>query len=581
MEGYKSSTKKLVRLFKKSRDAWKEKAIQRQKKIKALGIKVRDLIKSREYWKRRAKQAERELKQLKGTKKDGSNDDSTKANPSEKEKAKETCKTALSTPAGHVYPVFIIQLAIQQVIESLSSLRGCQKNFSLFSQFFSIQTPTFNTIRNWVFRLGLYELQKKHEYRSDWIVILDLTIELGQAKCLVILGIPAARLRETGYSLQHQDVSVLHIAVLSSTNGQVIGQELINLQKSIGRPLQIIADHGSDLKKGIEIYQRQNPEVIYTYDVTHKMALLLKHELETDERFQSFLHQCRRTRQRTQQTELYFLIPPKQRVKSRYLNLETHVRWAQQVLAYQSVGDFSQISRGFMIDESTLLALSESLKPEILTKLESMKGQVFDNLTSFVDSVTQHIGSALFAQFGSTICQAAEIGRKKFTQKLGWLQDYQSEIEFYSQLIELVNLVQKQLKQQGLNHKSKTNFYQNTKNMLLTARAQRFKARIESYLTYEQNQIPDGQTLLATSDIIESIFGKYKLFSKARPLKEVGKILLIIPVFTASITSDLVKRAMEEVRTVDVEEWGLKMFGQSMLSKRRAVFEGGGGTKMG
>ncbi len=40
----------------------------------------------------------------------------------------------------------------------------------------------------------------------------------------------------------------------------------------------MLSDHGSDLKKGIQLYQENYPEVIYTYDVTHAMALLLKHE---------------------------------------------------------------------------------------------------------------------------------------------------------------------------------------------------------------------------------------------------------------------------------------------------------------
>ena len=50
-------------------------------------------------------------------------------------------------------------------------------------------------------------------------------------------------------------------------------------------------------------------------------------------------------------------------------------------------------------------------------------------------------------------------------------------------------------------------------------------------------------------------------------------MVLTIPVFTSQITSDLVKRAMESVRCIDVEEWSDRVFGQSMLSKRRAVFD--------
>lgn len=64
MKEYKSQSKRLVRLFKKSRDNWKEIALQRHKKLRALEIKIRDLTASRENWKQRAMTAEKELRLL-------------------------------------------------------------------------------------------------------------------------------------------------------------------------------------------------------------------------------------------------------------------------------------------------------------------------------------------------------------------------------------------------------------------------------------------------------------------------------------------------------------------------------------
>ena len=65
---------------------------------------------------------------------------------------------------------------------------------------------------------------------------------------------------------------------MHSTKGELVEQKLSEVSERVGRPVQIVADHGSDLKKGIKLYQQKHPEVIYTYDVTHGMALLLKHE---------------------------------------------------------------------------------------------------------------------------------------------------------------------------------------------------------------------------------------------------------------------------------------------------------------
>lgn len=64
-------------------------------------------------------------------------------------------KNALLAPKGHSYPVFVIQLAVQQIIQGFNSLRGCQLNFELFSQFFELATPSFSSVRNWLYRIGL------------------------------------------------------------------------------------------------------------------------------------------------------------------------------------------------------------------------------------------------------------------------------------------------------------------------------------------------------------------------------------------------------------------------------------------
>ena len=281
---------------------------------------------------------------------------------------------------------------------------------------------------------------------------------------------------------------------------------------------------------------------------------LLKHELEKDDRFQSFLQHCHRTRQQTQQTQMYFLAPPKQRTKSRYLNLEPLVRWAKQVLQYHRCGDFSQIS-----EKSALNAYKHQ------NFIENNSQLTFSD--SRCESSPVPSQPELFGRKDNLL------GKQRFMQKLGWLIDYEAEIEEYHQLISLVHLVSEQVKQKGLNQESKTIFVENTKLLPLTTRARAFKARIEEYLVKEGSQIPDGQTLLGTSDIIESIFGKYKIFSSARPLKEIGQILLTIPVFTTEITPDQVKQAMESVRMQDVEKWAHKTFGQSMLSKRRDIFK--------
>jgi hypothetical protein len=272
-------------------------------------------------------------------------------------------------PTGHRYPLLIIQLAIGQVMGSLTSLRGVQQTFELFAQYWALPTPSFSSIRRWVLRLGLYELQRERDYRNDWIYILDLTIELGAAKCLVILGISKFRwqviVEQAQRGLRHQDVEVLELQVLPSSSGKVIEQVLRDLSKRVGPPVQILSDHGNDVKKGVELYLADHREGIYTYDVTHWLALQLKAELEPDERYQSFVKQCHQCRAQLQQTELSELMPPSQRTKARYFNVDRLVNWGQQILKYQQDSDFSRLSNEFILDAHTLEVLAPVLETPV------------------------------------------------------------------------------------------------------------------------------------------------------------------------------------------------------------------------
>jgi hypothetical protein len=72
MKGFKSDDSRLVRLFKKSREQWKTRAAEKQKKMRGMEIRIRDLSVSRELWKEKALSAqeqqeklERELEELK------------------------------------------------------------------------------------------------------------------------------------------------------------------------------------------------------------------------------------------------------------------------------------------------------------------------------------------------------------------------------------------------------------------------------------------------------------------------------------------------------------------------------------
>lgn len=395
-------------------------------------------------------------------------------------------------------------------------MRGTEKIFTLFNNSESAENPSFTGIRKWLARVGMYELEREKEYRNDWIFIVDFTVELGKQKALLVLGVPRQHFLEKVAieqgELLHRDVEVLGLEIMDSTKGEMIEQKLDKISKKVGVPVQIVADNGSDLARGINLYKQKHPELIYTHDVTHAMALLLKKQLGSDDRYQSFIKECNICRQRLQQTELSFLAPPAQRSQCRYFNVERLTEWAINLL---------------------------SSSTESLTKL-----MPDEDSTSLAE---------------------------KMIDKLEWLSDYALDIIKWNEMLILTRSVETHLKQSGISDRSPSYFEQNLA-VYSDSYLQDFQQHILNYLIVQSNNFKELDTYLATSDVIESLFGKYKQFSSRCPLKEIGQTILTICLFTMNLTTNLIKNALETTTFIDVEDWKTEVFGISMLSKRQTLF---------
>ena len=123
------------------------------------------------------------------------------------------------------------------------------------------------------------------------------------------------------------------------------------------------------------------------------MASLFKQELEKDERFKAFMSKCASTIKQIRQTELYFLIPPKQRVKARYLNIDKYVNWALRILGYQKQGDFSQISKA---DKNNAEDLKNNINNAASFQLSAL--EVKSNIDASKNQVIQRIERDVYEQ---------------------------------------------------------------------------------------------------------------------------------------------------------------------------------------
>ena len=87
---------------------------------------------------------------------------------------------------------------MKQIIISVNSLRGVERNWRIEKEEkeekrgeFQEKIPSYSVIRQWLEKIGLYELQRKKEKRNDWIWIIDLTIiaKMGDKNHIAFLGV--------------------------------------------------------------------------------------------------------------------------------------------------------------------------------------------------------------------------------------------------------------------------------------------------------------------------------------------------------------------------------------------------------
>jgi hypothetical protein len=172
-------------------------------------VRIRDLERSRAYWKERALSAEGRAPAS----------DARRAVKPTRTVGGAACGAVPTRVANHRHSLEVMQLSLQLYLHAGFGCRGVSWVLRLLAGYLPLGVPASTTVLNWCCRLGLASCGVPPPRRDDWIFVIDHTVALGELKCLVVLGIPAARLPETGYSPRHGDMTVLAVEVMANSTG--------------------------------------------------------------------------------------------------------------------------------------------------------------------------------------------------------------------------------------------------------------------------------------------------------------------------------------------------------------------------
>lgn len=228
-------------------------------------------------------------------------------------------------------------------LKTSTSFRALALNARIISKTlrFETKSPTHTTILNWVHKLGYYQLKIKKEKSDDWIIIIDESIQIGKEKILMILGI---REKDVDFKrpLVLQDLLPLEEKVSASWTSEEISKILFKLGKKLGRIKYAVCDGSNKLKKALCI-----AKIEHIYDITHKIAMILEKRYNTNESYVRILEKIAVMKKKYIQTDIAFLMPPKMRTKSRYLNIFEISKWLYKTLKYCEINKNNKICEKF------------------------------------------------------------------------------------------------------------------------------------------------------------------------------------------------------------------------------------------
>ena len=168
------------------------------------------------------------------------------------------------------------------------------------------------------------------ETAPDWILITDECVEFGQNKLFVIYGVRLSKI-DFSRSLNYKDLQVFSIISGNRWPGEKIAQEIQGVRQRCGSVLFAIADGGNNIKKGLSI-----AGIPHVYDVTHKIAWILKRIYQNNHFFVQFTKDMAMMRKKMTLSKVSHVLPPNQRSHSRFMNLEIITEWGMKTLKYLS-----------------------------------------------------------------------------------------------------------------------------------------------------------------------------------------------------------------------------------------------------
>jgi len=263
------------------------------------------------------------------------------------------------------------------------------------------------------------------------------------------------------------------------------------------------------LKKGVELYQKVQPEVVSYYDIVHLVSRVIKSIFESDSRWESYRQACCRCANFLRQSLIAHLKPPRPKTKARYMNYDREVRWAVRAL-------------------------------NVLARVRS--GQMNDR-------------------------QSARLIPEVVEQRLGWLDEYRERASVWLEVICVGQSITGLVRQTGYT----ANTADQIRRLGESVRYEESRtlvSRVADEVAPFCRTLDGNESMPGSTEVLESLIGKGKRLLHHSG-NSVTRQILALAAATTQITTELVTEALSHCRMKHLKEWAKDNFRLGIHAVRR------------
>lgn len=377
------------------------------------------------------------------------------------------------------------------------SFRAVPRILSVFSQLGIIhisRIPHFTSVINWTVRVGVGLLQNVKDVSYPWLAIIDTSIDIGTRKALVVLRIPLNIFHRRKEAPDLEDCECIGIRISNQWNGDTVKTALSEITVGMTQPIGIIRDNGTDLKKGVRLLfdVNGNKNSVIIEDIGHAAANALKDEFAERSGFKKFLEIVRKGTSRIRQTDLAAFRSPKLRTKGRFQGISRLSGWAVRIL--DIIGGRGKV------------------------RTHSRKGRL----------------------------------RRAF-QGLCGLRPLLGK---FILTCNIVDDLLKMLKKQGLNSETCSQGKSMLETLPVRSRVRiRLSDWLDTHISVCRQLSLNGVGMPVSSDVIESMFGKFKNMIQRCPRAELNRLIYVIPLICGRHQPTEIEKMLRQVSHTDMQKY--------------------------